>query len=322
MKNILSTLRVTNLFKPKTPQKIPHASNYANLVEECQGSTVSYYNLNYNQERDMKKDDFCCIDAESLRGVVFVFGEGLKIEGSNETHNFGPFEDGFGFSGIYAKVTATVDTKARFFTESIGLSEVSTIEGEFIPMSTEMVSVIVMKSDWEQTLTSHGTIEKTSAAFYSEVANIINPLTSDVKVTPGDKSFANAIFNSEEGRDITINKPQNVNSDLVSVSAIPGSIEELLLSFEVTTDVAVKAVKTPDYYPEMVVLAEQNKIYYRGMDEFNDFEANKGLSPGAIAGIVIACVVVVGVIVFCIVWFVVLKKGCCCKSQKVAAASD
>ena len=52
-------------------------------------------------------------------------------------------------------------------------------------------------------------------------------------------------------------------------------------------------------------------------DTPDDDLPGKGLSAGAIAGIVIACVVVVGIVVFCIVWFVVLKKGCCC-SKKVS----
>ena len=56
-------------------------------------------------------------------------------------------------------------------------------------------------------------------------------------------------------------------------------------------------------------------------DTPDDDLPSSSLSAGAIAGIVIACVVVVGVIVFCVVWFVVLKKSCCCGKKNSDAAS-
>ena len=328
MKNILSTLRANNLFNNlKTPQKKPHASKYEDLVQECQGRTLDYYDLNYNQEKEMKKDDFYCIDATSLDYpcVILVFGEGLKIEGSNATHNFGPYEDGFGFSGMYGKVTATVDTKARFFIQyvtSFSYKLDQTTDG--IKQNAEVISVIVMKSEWEQTITFKGYNRTTSEEGYIEMFQISNPLTSDITITPGKEGdMLHYYYFTDQSEDFFEgNVREQWNAKATSLLAQPLAPEPAPEYFEVTADVRVKAVKTPEYYPEMVVLAEQNKIYYRGMEEFTDFEANKGLSAGAIAGIVIACVVVVGVIVFCIVWFVVLKKGCCCKSQKVAATSD
>ena len=68
----------------------------------------------------------------------------------------------------------------------------------------------------------------------------------------------------------------------------------------------------PGDYPQKIWKIQQGLFTKDTPDDEIPDSSGDGLPPGAIAGIVIACIVVVGVAAFCIVWFVVLKKQCPC----------
>ena len=145
-----------------------------------------------------------------------------------------------------------------------------------------------------------------------------------------DSSYTEITFMYENGADITVTPIEGIASASTPIESYPPVTDSKTFSqetiFSVYPDIDVEELTKGEYnaktkikvsgpskvneiIPRKIIKLEANRLYSH--DDKDDKVGGSGLSAGAIAGIVIACVVVVGIIVFCIVWFAVLKKGCC-----------
>ena len=145
---------------------------------------------------------------------------------------------------------------------------------------------------------------------------VLNPNKFSAQADVDDTYYVSTENDDKEGNPMLITKSNKKVSDLIFAHLNIRSYEDGepdlagkdTWEFSASTTVEIKGNDLGSF-PEKTWKIKSG-IFTK--DTPDDDLPGKGLSAGAIAGIVIACVVVVGVVVFCIVWFVVLKKGCCC----------
>ena len=286
MNTFLAHIRAASL----ASKKITNANEAQTLRQQCNGHTES----TLPATKQLKKDEYFCYDAMN---TVFSFGPSLKFEAEDpkDSSKIISKNNAYGATHLFVKITNTGSDTVT----------VHNWEQNMIPYTNEgSNSVLVLKKEWKGTITNKA--EKDESL--SELLSIYNP-NGKTKVTVDPSDAAGLVVSFEDQKPIE-KKEEIPNIEYVMVYASPkkGSDEE---TGEWTADVKIEASSVPDNYPEKITLVQNGAIYSKD-DEDYDFMNGGGLPAGAIAGIVIACVVVVGVIVFCVVWFVVLKKDCCC----------
>ena len=310
MKNLLGYLRAqqsTGFINPARETKVAGETDVDTICKTMQRPRLG-------EEITMKAGTSYCYTAYSNE-MLLIFGEGFTVEASNGTHYFGPVQNAFAFIGLNGLINATKDTNVTFYRATVPVYEDSVIESEGYTVSQKYLVYGVLKDEWEKTLTLESDVSLKSSSVSYEVAVIINPLKSQVTVTPDNGVMAMVdnytdyyVSNHQFTQETTFE-----GTTVIAAPWIPTGTKTTL-----DTDVKSKAVDIPKNFPEKIIKIQKNGIY--SYDD-EDFDSGSGLSGGEIAAIVIVVIVVVGIIAFCVVWFVVLKKGCCCKGKVKSSSS-
>ena len=305
MKSLLAKQRALNISR-----KLPPLSQKAASISGCDTAHMVPDDSN-NHEYQMKGGEYkCIVETETF----LVTGKSFTIEGVNlETgESLGdPVEKAYGATeGLY-KVTANEDTTATFYQLDVG-NEVE--EEGFITYTP-----LLLRS-FQGTFSTLYTLDsQTETQVY-----VYNP--NGYKVTVSSKDYFTF------GGDQLTGESSFEGSDRIMITMSPNldGMEEGDIDpqkgYCVAVDVNVQMDSFPENWPTKSFYLKAGAIYSDSTIEdassktvcdsgSDDEDDGNGLGAGAIAGIVIACVVVVGAIAFCVVWFAVLKKGCGGKSK-------
>ena len=334
MKALLSQARLNSLKDrsklKKTNAVKPLEFTNCTRLQIPEGAYSSDFAMSY----DVTANQPFCIQLEYSQ-LLLVFGSGLKFEGQyiNETGETATItkENGYGAMGAMdVRITPSADGKVQIYSNNV--FEISEYD-EYGGSSDETVSIGILKSQWEGSVTYKAQADDTSSNSYSEELYVINPNTTTFQAQAGrDAVFRFEAWDLRESGFSSQQLPEQIQrngeqeGEIVAVHPFmdPSLIDESMTSIDITAsvDVTVTSSTTPDNFPNKVIKFEEKTLYGYDDDDFEDFgwSGSSGLTGGEIAGIVIACIVVVGIAAFCIVWFVVLKKPCFCGGKDSPSA--
>ena len=267
--------------------------------EGCDSCARSYYEIT-----SMTQGECFCMDLQNF--YLLALGDGLTIEGNtNQGKQIGPIENAWGASGGYYKFTATKDTPVTFYSSSIPEHT----------SDTQRHHIVIFKKNWEGKLKSSSDIQSwESQMVIDETAIFLSPteITVTYKATEGEIGGTVDQYTSIENNEGTVKgKSIFISPSVVFERGQTGK-------FEASADITSSVADPPSYYPDKIFEVKDSIIFSSALEDYQFQSDDEGLSGGEIAGIVIACVVVVGVVAFCIVWFVVLKKPCPCGGKDAA----
>ena len=264
---------------------------------------------------ELKKGDCFCFDSSD--GVSFIFSPNLRVEGNAVGGSYlGPVDHAWGASTGYFKVTLLEDLEPETFYSS---NEVKLLDN-ILSIPGDLRNIAIFK-DWEGTIKSEVDIQDKDRLQGDLTGEIVYALAPEVTVSFETDEM---VYASWDGNNVSPGSNQQkgtVTTNRAYGFAAPTDVYNALTKldpslvdnkkYEAKASITVTLNDQTPWYPNKIFQMKPNMIFDNSVEEY-EFLDGGGLSAGAIAGIVIACAVVVGVVVFCIVWFVVLKKGCCC----------
>ena len=274
------------------------ARKQKDLLTECADHYLKFDNSNFGIARQyLYANNFYCIDnSKNPKYFYGIFAEGLTIEGQDADGNyFEPVVNSFASSLSLIKITAKDNCNADFLWIQMSPANQGTVEKV----------AIILKKSWQSRI-------KTTA----EGSNIV----SDVVVIPNSNN-PSVTIRPDNGATASYSRIDMVFKETKNEITIGDSKMVAVYSNGIQGSVYVKSsAPTWSYCPNKVILYEDDKIYSSATPDYvipddgltgdDPSPDNGGIGTGAIVGIVIAVIVVVAVAAFCIVWFVVLKKGC------------
>ena len=278
--------------------------------------------------KELAANDFICFNNAY---TIFLFGNDLTVEGNalnseGTTNKIDPTKNVIGVELGEWKVSAssatTVDLMGVAFS-TVVFSALGDISG-----------YLVLDS-WEGTLKGSYTLNNEGSPTISGDIMIFALNTNSAQITG---TTSQIFMDGESGttKELNVEIPRTIE----------GSKNPYMLAYLVSMDAMMETPGTHDVEGNVKVVAQTNadfipKKNYKvtlsygllkivgtsggdpedpnnpddpanpdGQITGNPESDPDSLGAGAIAGIVIAAVVVVGVVAFCVVWFVVLKKGC------------
>ena len=319
MKTLLSQARLNSLKDrsklKKTNAVKPLEFTNCTRLQIPEGAYSSDFAMSY----DVTANQPFCIQLEYSQ-LLLVFGSGLKFEGQyiNETGETATItkENGYGAMGrMDVRITPSADGKVQIYSNDV--FEIS----EYDDYGYETVSIGILKSQWEGSVYYTESVEQ----HHVETLYAINPSTATVKAEAGSDAVFNwrvHILTENLFTDKSTDGFYKNGEQQGAIVQVSPSFDESKIDgrkrYDAPVDVTVTSSTTPDNFPNKVIKFEEKTLYGYDDDDFEDFgwSGSSGLTGGEIAGIVIACIVVVGIAAFCIVWFVVLKKPCFCGGGK------
>ena len=315
MRSILSQYRANILNHPKNISK-------AVKEQEIEGCQDKYIEINgyeqsnsyFYQKIELEENDYFCVP--EIQYNFWAFGESLTFEGIlyNGT-KLGPVKNAFGAGlGTY-KIIATVKTTVHFYSYYL--------YGE---VTAEYVKDVILsfKKNWEGSITSIMEISETGYYYLNfNPFYYTNLYPTKLTVTSDKPILAPAHYESAVDSISCVIAQDSFYGKILYFHyfyTVPfNDIPETFGTYTGTAHIKIESEQLPEGFPDKMFKVTMPSIYSYDQEITDDqLPNNKNdtddddspLGTGAIVGIVIACVVVVGVVAFCVVWFVVLKKGC------------
>ena len=281
-----------------------------------------------DQDRHLKKGEYVCVETESS---FLAIGKGLTIEGKDyDTGKDIPkVENAFGGTYGIFKITATEETDVSLYYIDAFYSE--TIEEE--DGTTTSKYYLFLKQETSVELSGSIRLNMEEGKVYRDLIFGIfkNTLGMKASITRKEGLYDYTYFDAndeQKSKELTSDNLLDITSKflLVSPNYDLENIDPTTFTGTTSTiQVDVKADKIMENWPNKNIELTRATIFGPDTPEISfskggDNPPSDGLGTGEIIGIVIACIVVVGAIVFCVVWFVVLKKGCCNNKSSTPSA--
>ena len=272
-----------------------------------------YVETGYGQfERKLEANDYICFLNVY---VVFLFGNDFTVEGT-------------GFDSMNPDVGIPIEPTNNVLFVGTGEWKITATAATTLNMvtTTLSVSLIVNQIDgylvfdnWEGTLKGSYTLSENGATASGDLF-LFAVNTNSATITGSTKDSFIDMLTGDMPQELSVTIPRVVTGDnmkypflfafilrkdIVTERPNPGT-------YEVSGTVKVESQQNLEVFPK-----KNYKITFKNQVGITNGEVGdslKGtpssLGAGEIAAISIACLVVVGLAAFCIVWFVVLKKGC------------
>ena len=270
--------------------------------------------------QDFKKGDSYCF---TTNGILVGFGEGLQWEGiATETgESLGVVENAWGGSKGTFKITGTAETTTVVFYHN---------EASFESREVSAYNTLYMKKNYSGTISSQMTLQLSTQYFSNKAIRFvhINPYKSTVTFNSEAYILLEGELDNYQ-KEIEIGNNLQYTGEFIVATVVPKEYGDLVTevskippsdgTYSDSADFTIGEDEFPPYYPDQIVEFKNGVIFGPETEEYSppNLKVEVSAKPddgdlpgGAIAGIVIACVVVVGVIAFCVVWFAVLKKTC------------